>query len=386
MQQQKFRSKCFWDLNNVLITCLVFPLLSFKDSIISLFPFIREHSTFIHKLVPYKSLFNKDENTITAWWGLIIALIFLSSLVRFFSITNELKKTLLKNFSEERVQDDKYLQKAWRKYSDSFVDYEGEKMTNEESILYFNKKLLLQSKLGFRVIQAIPSTLVGLGILGTFFGLTYGISDFNTTNVDEVKKGIEVLLSGMGTAFVTSIYGMSTSLIFTIIEKWRMDSLQNSISKFCFELDRKYKFTKEHERKYEFNAQGKLMKEYLLYIDDDGNEVKFSNVLRDLYSESEKQTAALKSFSTDLARSIQAGFEKILNDPDEWVVHELRNLKEALNRLGDKIQNPATDMIENVVGELESVLTEVIEEFRNSVSGSTKLEFENLAQLLNQAG
>src|SRR5690625_5076949 len=106
-------------------------------------------------------------------------------------------------------------------------------MTNEESILYFNKKLLLQSKLGFRGIQAIPSTLVGLGILGTFFGLTYGISDFNTTNVDEVKKGIEVLLSGMGTAFVTSIYGMSTSLIFTIIEQWRMDSLQNSISP-CF--------------------------------------------------------------------------------------------------------------------------------------------------------
>lgn len=45
------------------------------------------------------------------------------------------------------------------------------------------------------------STLVGLGLLGTFLGLTLGISDFDSSNTNRINESIQGLLDGMDTAF-----------------------------------------------------------------------------------------------------------------------------------------------------------------------------------------
>ena len=99
-----------------------------------------------------------------------------------------------------------------------------------------------------------------------------------------------------------------------------------------------------------------------------------------------KQSVALQSFSTDLANLIEAGFEKILNDPDKGVMFELQSLKSEIVNLGSKLQDPASEMTQNVVKELETSMAKMIEEFKVSMSGSTKTELENLTALLGQAG
>jgi len=344
---------------------------------------------FLYKLFPYKSLFQFDGNTLTAWWVVVIVAIFLFYVFRLLNVTRRLRRkleSLSKNFSEDLIKKDVLFTQVWKDYQESFIEFNGGKKTDEFSYDYFNEKHLLSANTNLRLINSIPATLVGFGILGTFIGLTYGISNFQTSSTEEIKNSIEVLLSGMGTAFVSSIYGMLLSLVFTFFEKIQVNSLHNSIHSLCYNLDKKFKISKEDERTIELKRQERLLNEYFIFKDENGNDVKPGNVFRDIFSETRKQSVALQSFSTDLANLIEAGFEKILNDPDKGVMFELQSLKTEIVNLGSKLQDPASEMTQNVVKELETSMAKMIEEFKVSMSGSTKSELENLTTLLGQAG
>ena len=56
-----------------------------------------------------------------------------------------------------------------------------------------------------------PTMLTTLGILGTFVGIVIGLLDFRPTDVDSSIGG---LLDGLKTAFITSLAGMFTSIVF----------------------------------------------------------------------------------------------------------------------------------------------------------------------------
>lgn len=344
---------------------------------------------FIYKLFPYKSLIQFDGNTLTAWWVVVIVCIFLFYIFRLLNVTRRLRKKLellSKNFSEDSIKKDELFTQVWKDYQESFIEFNGGKKTDEFSYEYFNEKHLLSANTNLKLINSIPATLVGFGILGTFIGLTYGISSFQTSSTEQIKGSIETLLSGMGTAFVSSIYGMLLSLIFTFFEKVQVNSLQNAIHELCYYLDRKFKISKEDERDIQLIRQERLLNEYYVFKDENGHSIKPANVFRDIFNETKKQSVALQSFSTDLANLIEAGFEKILNDPDKGVMFELQSLKSEIVNLGTKLQDPASEMTQNVVKELETSMAKMIEEFKVSMSGSTKTELENLTTLLGQAG
>src|SRR5690606_20383791 len=120
--------------------------------------------------------------------------------------------------------------------------------------------------------------------------------------------------------------------------------------------------------------------------DENGNTIKPGNVLRDIYKESQKQSTSLQTFSSDLALTISAGFEEVFNNPSGAVVEELKLVKAEIESLGNKLKDPATDMTQNIVKELQESMGKMIEEFKTSMSGETKNEMERLAQLLGSAG
>jgi ABC-type transporter Mla subunit MlaD len=356
---------------------------------------------FIYKLFPYKSLFQLDGDTLTAWWVLATILVFIVYVRKILNLTNKLRTKLVllnKNFSQDIIEEDLLFSPVWKEYKESFIDVNGTKKTHDFSYDYFNENNLLSANTNLSLINSIPATLVGIGILGTFVGLTFGISDFQTGSSETIQNSIQVLLSGMGTAFVSSIYGMLLSLVFTFLEKIHINSLHNSINSLCYNLDKRFKITKEDEKDIFFKKQEGLLNDYFAFRDDSGNLVKPGNIFRDIFIENRKQSVALQAFSTDLANLIEAGFDRILNDPDKQEHQRLlQQLKESsdlmkiaieteIQKLGDKLQDPATDMIETMLNELKSSLGEMVREFNNSVSGSAKDEIENLTQLLGQAG
>lgn len=59
------------------------------------------------------------------------------------------------------------------------------------------------------------NTIVGLGILGTFGGIFFGLQAFDP---NKIQESIPPLLEGLKTAFWTSITGMTISMLLTVIE------------------------------------------------------------------------------------------------------------------------------------------------------------------------
>lgn len=344
---------------------------------------------FFYKLFPYKSLVNIDNNTLTIWWVIFAILVFLVGVFHLIQMISKIKKGVSKsiiNFPNIDKITDSALKSVWEEYKSTFIKLNGGSKTDEFASDYFNERNLISKKTNLKLLNSVPSILVGFGILGTFVGLTFGISNFKTSSTDEIKSSIEVLLSGMGTAFISSIYGMLLSLIFTVLEKIQTNRLHTVIHEYCYKVDKQFKITKDDERKIQLLQQEKSLTDIFYYKDENNHLIKPANIFRDIYEESRKQSQALQSFSTDLATKIDAGFESLLLNNQNGVIPELRLLKVEIENLGNKLQDPTTEMTQNVVKDLEIAMSKMIDEFKTSVSGTTKSELENLTTLLNMAG
>jgi len=220
-------------------------------------------------------------------------------------------------------------------------------------------------------LDLIPSMFTTIGILGTFGGIAFGLLGFETK---DIEGSIPKLLDGLKTAFYASIAGIALSIIFSKIiafiknknEKGVLSDETNAINKLIESIT---------ELRNDFTS-----------TDVNGNTIKPGNIFRDIYKESAKQSNALQTFSSDLALTISAGFEEILNNPTEGVVAELKLVKAEIESLGNKLKDPATDMTQSIVKELQESMGKMIEEFKTSMSGDTKNEMERLAGLLGEAG
>lgn len=93
------------------------------------------------------------------------------------------------------------------KYYKANAGYEGEISD------YINEELL-DAEINKQVIELISGAMTGLGLLGTFIGFMVGIKDLNL-NQEELFDSIGTLMDGMKTAFLTSIFGVTYSLIFS---------------------------------------------------------------------------------------------------------------------------------------------------------------------------
>ena len=83
---------------------------------------------------------------------------------------------------------------------------------------YFNYKLI-DSLVKKNVMNLIAGAMTGLGILGTFIGLSVGLQHFSTGSTEEISNSIAPLMDGIKVAFHTSIYGMILSLLFNAAYK-----------------------------------------------------------------------------------------------------------------------------------------------------------------------
>lgn len=81
-------------------------------------------------------------------------------------------------------------------------------------------------------LNQVPGMLTGLGILGTFIGLSLGLQSFNTGTTAEMTASIEPLMNGIKVAFHTSIYGMVFSLTFNTIYKKKLYDAEEAVNEF----------------------------------------------------------------------------------------------------------------------------------------------------------
>ena len=303
------------------------------------------------------------------------------------------------------------------------IDTQNGKRTNIPASEYINDFNVCKcNKLNLRMLDTASSTLVGLGLLGTFLGLTIGINGFDSSNAEKINDSIQGLLSGMGTAFLTSLLGMGLSILYTFADKALRHRLYKDIKELTDKLDATYYIddlmladlnqqkiidhlytslktdiaglrTDITELRTDIQGQAAAIVEKLTYKNDEGNTVYLGNAVREILTENTKQSKALMSFSTDLAMELNQGFDETLSRQMQQKIVPLmesvdattKAVVEHIDLMADTVSSPATDMMQGVVDELKQSMQKVISEFSNGLSGSASAELESLAVQLGTA-
>jgi methyl-accepting chemotaxis protein len=183
----------------------------------------------------------------------IVGIILLESYIGSFRpaavITGELRRVTM------RMEDDaKHTHSfLWKKYKDEkeelfrtpvlrelFKDYryEQERILGIENAYYkcdiedYINYDLIDSVIHRNRMNQVAGVMTGLGILGTFIGLSLGLQSFNTGSTAEITNSIEPLMDGIKVAFHTSIYGMVFSLVFNYVYKRILDDAEQTVRIF----------------------------------------------------------------------------------------------------------------------------------------------------------
>lgn len=272
---------------------------------------------FLNTIVPYRSLFSFDNASLTAWGVLVILGYFVLSAVLLHLTVKKIRGSLhrvLEAFSATAMAEDDLLAEPWERYSHTFLVEENRpRKTYEDAEDYFNEQSLLGARLNLRYWYAVPSTLVGMGILGTFFGLTFGISSFAVDSAEKIRQSIAILLSGMSTAFVTSLWGMLLSIVFGWLEKWQFNGVSAEIHHLCSTMNKEFKMTKVDELQLARDYQASVFDEFFSVGSEGGHKKLPGSVLKDLHSEVVRQRNALDSVSKALS-FMSSGLSSNLKD------------------------------------------------------------------------
>ena len=127
----------------------------------------------------------------------------------------------------------KDLQEAFQKYR---LRVKGSKTRRRAGAFcdleeYINEDFLDRVGMNF-YNSGIPGTLTGMGILGTFLGLSMGLGAFSGDDIFTISDNVGALLSGMKVAFHTSVYGIFFSLVFSMIYRSLMSDVYETLEEF----------------------------------------------------------------------------------------------------------------------------------------------------------
>ncbi len=122
----------------------------------------------------------------------------------------------------------------WQEFDESLIKstnpHTGQvEIRNSIDAEYFFNKHSLLTHLGTKFYASIPSLLLGIGLIGTFVGLFYGLVQLNMDDADTLKESMRTLIHAAGVKFASSIWGLGLSLLFTFYEKRAEGKLEKQI-------------------------------------------------------------------------------------------------------------------------------------------------------------
>ena len=140
-------------------------------------------------------------------------------------------------------QEDGFLGKGalfahWSDYLNNlfFADGRYHNASNVED--YINEETVIYGPGRISFSDALPGLLTSLGFLGTLIGLAKGLSGFNMSDSAAVQDSIVTLIPGMRYAFMTSIFGVIGSVLFTLIIRAVHGSTEHTLAQFYSAMSR----------------------------------------------------------------------------------------------------------------------------------------------------
>lgn len=285
-------------------------------------------------------------------YGIVCACIVIAIVAYFYyrARINAFRKQLTDGFE---IAEDMPLFSILKDYNDTF---NPEKKTSEYASDFFTLDSIANAyKIRLKFFSSIPNLLTSLGILGTFIGLSFALSRFNSDTSDAIRESINTLMDGMGSAFLTSVAGMACAALFLLLERLLLNRAEADIDAFCARLD----------RKHHISADQVLLSAFM-HKDEDEFEITPGEAFAKMANNLKSMKTTIDQFGTDLTDSIGNAMDKSFED----------KLVPIIDNLAKKLENPAQALTDSLVKELKEVcntleenLTKGINEQMNELLG-----------------
>ena len=176
----------------------------------------------------------------------------------------------------------------------------------------------------------------GIGIFGTFLGLTIGLLgvDLTTSDTAALKEGIGNLLSGISVAFGTSLIGIFCALLYGGFYKYYTDKFNSVIDDLVFCMEKFFP---------RMTAEQWLEKNL---------------------HESREQTKSLKNLSQDMAQSLEG------------------QLSDRFNELCDKLSGEMQPVFEKLCEAIENLNSSGVSALSDVISSKTESQLDSFVEVL----
>lgn len=219
---------------------------------------------------------------------------------------------------------------------------------------FINEETIIYSTLNIRTINCLATSLTGIGIFGTFYGLITGLEGLNS---NEIQSGIGVLLDGVNTSFTTSLLGIILSISLTFLVKYTIDSISREIYKLVNIINSIVETSSSVEGFKELENQLIL------------------------------QTTSIQKLATDLSEHISKQFTSSLN---ETLTPLFENLESSMSSLANlnketfsKFSQTSSETIAEMINSSSDLFNNNISQEMNLLKESLSLISEKNTELVN---
>ncbi|BAQ44674.1 anti-phage ZorAB system protein ZorA [Methylobacterium aquaticum] len=132
---------------------------------------------------------------------------------------------------------------AWDKYRETLVEHDEDGAiilrNSVRPAVFFNA-----DDLGFGAgfWRAVPGLFVTIGLFLTFLGLISALGAMDLSTPDKVQSSLRELLLIASAKFIMSLTGLLCSIVFTIVLRWGIGSIEGALHTLCAEIEKRLSF------------------------------------------------------------------------------------------------------------------------------------------------
>lgn len=259
------------------------------------------------------------------------------------------------SFGDNIFENNDYLANLWGKYA-QYARQNNIQGKVPDISTYFNRFSIVEIPGKRKIAEIVPGILTALGILGTFLGLQHGISSIDPDSAEKLQSGIKILLSGMSIAFVSSIIGIISSTVWSMIDRSMYKSYLNILDKFYTVFNEKYPT------------------------------ITYETILVESLELQKEITESVKHMATDLSLELSQLISNSINETILPNVDQLINklvsteFRPAFEYIGGLIENFAVNTSQNQAESLNLMANNFAQELNTLIN----VEFENLASAIQE--
>lgn len=253
------------------------------------------------------------------------------------------KGTIVYRFKEldEIFSKDSFIANYWVEFKNSLVFSDGMSAAQDaaskfkspsadtssiqctmDSGYFFNEETLVNGKMNYKFISAVPTILTGLGPLFTFLHISLAFSKVDFATQEATIASVSSLMAAMKVAAMISVVAVGTSIIFMIIERLTYKNLCIApLNEFQLELNKLF--------------------------DNISSEKFLVELLKESKMQNNSMNQAFNILPSKMKDAFESSFNASLVPYLDNLIFSVNKLQETLTSQGKKSSNIINDLFNN---------------------------------------